>query len=120
MATWYFDSANGSNSNNGTSPDTPKQNYNPSGSAAGDTFLFKRGTTQTVTTALQWVQNGVSATQRARYGAYGEAQVAYSIWKYGAASGNMILNCAKTHWTDFEDMYFDMRNTDCRNSLYIA
>ena len=58
MAIWYFDSVNGSDSNGGHSANDAKQNYNPSGTAAGDTFLFKRGATQVVTTALQWVQNG--------------------------------------------------------------
>jgi parallel beta-helix repeat protein len=119
MTIWYFDAVNGSDSNPGTK-EAPKQFYNPAISAAGDTFLFKRGVTQVVTTPYQWVQNGISSTARSRYGAYGEAQVPYSIWKYGASSGNMILSCAKTHWTDFEDMYFDMRGTNCRNSLYIA
>lgn len=120
MTTWYFDAIGGSDSSDGLTPATAKQNYNPGISAAGDTFLFKRGVTQVVRVANQWVQNGTSATTRSRYGAYGEAQVPYSMWTYGAASGNMILNCAKTRWTDFEDMYFDMRNTNCRNSLYIA
>ena len=113
MTTWYFDAVNGSDSNPGTE-EAPKRFYNPAISAAGDTFLFKRGVTQVVTTPYQWVQNGISATARSRYGAYGEAQVPYSIWKYGASSGNMILNCAKTRWTDFEDMYFDMRGC-CQN-----
>src|SRR5574340_1271753 len=117
MTIWYFDAVNGSNGNNGTSPNTPKQTYSPSGTLPGDTFLFKRGTTQTVTTNYQWMQGGVSDTQRMRFGAYGEAQVAYSIWKYGN-TGNMILNAAQTSYVDFEDMYFDMRNSDCRNSVY--
>ena len=32
----------------------------------------------------------------------------------------MILNCATRKWVDFEDMYFDMRGTDCRNPIYFA
>lgn len=120
MTTWYFDSVNGSDSNNGTSPATPKKTYSPSGTLAGDTFLFKRGTTQTVTASYQWMQGGVSEAQRMRFGAYGTAQVPYSIWKYGAASGNMILNAAGSKYIDFEDMYFDMRNTNCRTSVYCA
>lgn len=120
MTIWHFDSVGGLDANDGLTPDTAKQTYNPGISLAGDTFLFKRGTTQVVTVTNQWVQNGTSATARSRYGAYGEAAVPYSIWTYAAASGNMILNCAKTHWTDFEDMYFDMRSSNCRNSLYIA
>lgn len=119
MTTWYFDSVNGSDSNNGTSTSTPKQNYSPTGTAAGDTFLFKRGTTQTVTVDYLWPQIGVSDTQRSRFGAYGVAQVAYSIWKYGNTT-HMILNAAQCSYTDFEDMYFDMRGTDCRQSVYCA
>lgn len=122
MTTWYFDSVNGSDSNDGKSPEKAKQNYSPNGSAAGDKFLFRRGTTQTVTTTSwgHWVQNGISDTQRALYGAYGEAQVPYSIWKYGGASGNMILNGSKSKYIDFEDMYFDMRNSNCRYSILFA
>ena len=119
MTTWYFDAVNGLDANDGLTAATAKQTYNPGISAAGDTFLFKRGVTQVVTTTNQWVQNGISETSRSRYGAYGESQVPYSIWTY-AASGNKILSAAKTHWTDFEDMYFDMRNSDCRDALYIA
>jgi parallel beta-helix repeat protein len=120
MTTWYFDAVNGLDANDGLTPDTAKQTYNPGISATSDTFLFKRGVTQIVTTPNQWIQNGASATVRARYGAYGVAQVPYSIWKYGAASGNMILNGARSKYIDFEDMYFDMRSTDCRNSIYFA
>ncbi|HEX8874143.1 MAG TPA: right-handed parallel beta-helix repeat-containing protein [Nitrosospira sp.] len=122
MTTWYFDSVNGSDSNNGTSASTPKQNYSafPLGLAApGDTFLFKRGTTQTITTAYKGVKNGISSTVRARYGAYGTAQVAYSTWRYGA-TGSIILNAAASQYIDFEDMYFDMRGTDCRNPINFA
>jgi parallel beta-helix repeat protein len=123
MTTWYFDSANGSDSNDGRSTSTPKQYYSafslPSASA-GDTFLFKRGTEQIITVAFRGVKNGSSDTVRTRYGAYGEAQVPYSIWKYGASSGNMILNAGQSKYIDFEDMYFDMRNTNCRNAVYCA
>lgn len=120
MTIWYFDSVNGSDSNDGKSIATAKKTYTPTGGANGDTYLFKRGTTQTVTVVGQWIWDGVSDTQRARYGAYGVAQVPYSTWKYGAASGNMILNAAGSKYIDFEDMYFDMRNTNCRTSLYCA
>jgi parallel beta-helix repeat protein len=120
MTDRYFDSVSGNDANDGLTPATAKQVYNPAAGADGDRFLFKRGTTQVVTVTNQWVRNGVSATARTYYGAYGEASVPYSTWTYAAASGNMILNCAKTHWTDFEDMYFDMRGANCRNSLYIA
>lgn len=123
MTIWYFDSINGSDSNNGTSSNTPKQSFsafNGYTPAPGDTVLFRRGTTQIITTAYKGVRSGASDTVRNRYGAYGEAQVPYSIWKYGAASGNMILNCAQQKYSDFEDMYFDMRGTNCRNGLYFA
>ena len=122
MTTWYFDSVNGSDSNNGTSVNTPKQNYSAFSlglAAAGDTFLFKRGTTQTITTAYKGVKDGVSSTARARYGAYGTAQVAYSTWRYGS-TGSIILNAAASKYIDFEDMYFDMRGTDCRNPINFA
>ncbi|HEX8874144.1 MAG TPA: right-handed parallel beta-helix repeat-containing protein, partial [Nitrosospira sp.] len=122
MTTWYFDSVNGSDSNSGTSTSAPKQNYSAFSlglAAPGDTFLFKRGTTQTITTAYKAVASGISATARARYGAYGTAQVPYSIWRYGT-TGNITLNAAASSYIDFEDMYFDMRGTDCRNPLNFA
>lgn len=121
MTTRYFDSVNGLDANDGLSAATAKQNYNPNGSSAGDTFLFKRGTTQTIVgTSLQWVQNGVSDTQRARYGVYGEADVPYAIWKGSATSGSRILNAAKSKYIDFEDFYFDMSDSSLADSVYCA
>ena len=119
MATWYFDAVNGSNANPGTI-DLPKQTWDATGTAPGDTFLFKRGVEQIVTTPTRGIRSGSSDTVRSRFGAYGEAQVPYSIWKYGAPSGNMILNGQQAKYIDFEDMYFDMRNSNCRNSVYCA
>ena len=114
MTTWYFDSVNGSDSNNGTNINTPKASYsafNLGSSTAGDTFLFKRGAEQVIAAAYKSVRSGLSDTVRSCYGAYGVAQVPYSIWRY-AATGNMILNAAQSKYIDFEDMYFDMRNSD--------
>ena len=54
MATYYFDSVNGSDVNAGTSEALPKQyydNWNQASTAAGDRLLFKRGTTQVIVTA---------------------------------------------------------------------
>src|SRR6478736_6732066 len=124
MATWYFDAVGGSDSNGGHSPSDALQNYtsfNTGLTVAGDTFLFKRGTTQTITTAGgKSVRSGSSDTVRSRFGAYGEAQVPYSIWKYGASSGNKILTAGRAQFIDFEDMYFDMRSADCRYGIYLA
>ena len=118
MADWYFDSVNGSDSNDGHSPAKAKQYYATAGTTTGDRFFFKRGTEQNVSAI--GVRSGSSATARAYYGAYGVAQVPYSIWKYSGAGGNMIINASRASYVDFEDMYFDMRNTDCRNALYLA
>lgn len=124
IQTWYFDSVNGSDSNGGHSPNNALQNYstfNTGLTGLGDILLFKRGTTQTISVVGgKSVRSGASDTVRARYGAYGEAQVPYSIWKYGAAGGNTILTAARSSYIDFEDMYFDMRNTNCRTSIYFA
>lgn len=120
MTTWYFDSVNGLDANDGLTPETAKQKYTITGTVAGDTFLFKRGTTQTVTASYQAVRNGTSETGHTRYGAYGEADVPYSIWKYGAASGSMILNASQSKYIDFEDMYFDMTGSNCRYSILFA
>jgi parallel beta-helix repeat protein len=121
MTTWYFDSANGSDGNNGTSPSTPKKNYDAftfASATPGDTYLFKRGTTQTIVTPYKDARSGASNTFRTRYGAYGEAQVPYSIWINPSAVGNMILNVSGRSYIDFEDMYFDGQAV-CLYSLYM-
>ena len=121
MTTWYFDSANGSDGNNGTSSSTPKKNYDAftfASATPGDTYLFKRGTTQTIVTPYKDARSGASNTFRTRYGAYGEAQVPYSIWINPSAVGNMILNVSGRSYIDFEDMYFDGQAV-CLYSLYM-
>src|SRR6478736_3715489 len=119
MADWYFDSVSGSDSNGGHSASDAKQNYSAFSAgtaAAGDRLLFKRGTTQTITADLKSVRSGSSDTVRTKYGAYGEAAVPYSIWKYGSSS-HIILNAARANYIDFEDMSFEMAGTDCRNPI---
>lgn len=123
MTTYYFDSVLGTDALAGTSKSAAKRDFNPFNGftpVAGDTLLFKRGSPQTITGAIKSIRGGSSDTARIRYGAYGEAQVPYSIWKYGTGAGNMILNAAQRSYLDFEDMYFDMRSSDCRNSIYLA
>jgi hypothetical protein len=123
MADWYFDSVSGNDANGGHSASDAKASYSAFSAgtaAAGDRLLFKRGTTQTITAANKSVRSGSSDTIRTKYGAYGEAAVPYSIWKYGAAAGNMILNAARGSYIDFEDMSFEMAGTDCRNGIYLA
>lgn len=68
MATYYIDPDNGASGNNGTSEATPKSAYSQLTVAAGDTVLFKRGTTHAGQIALT---NGTDANTRTTYGAYG-------------------------------------------------
>ncbi|MBA4141945.1 MAG: right-handed parallel beta-helix repeat-containing protein [Nitrosospira sp.] len=110
MATWYFDSVNGLDANNGTSSATPKQNYHlfsHAGATFGDTFLFKRGTTQIVNTAFTAALRGNSETVRSRYAVYGESDYNYCTWTNPTAVGGMVLNVAARRFIDFEDMRFD-------------
>jgi parallel beta-helix repeat protein len=111
MTDRYFDWYNGSDSNNGLTPSTPKQSYDAYRAAgngiAGDVFYIKRGTPQVVSTANIGAKVGVNNGQRTRYAAYGEAQVPYSIWTNPTAASDFILNVSGLSNIDFEDMYFD-------------
>jgi parallel beta-helix repeat protein len=121
VADIYFDSVNGSDSNNGSTPALAKQSYDAYAQGtmtAGDTYWFKRGTTQTIVTANTQAKAGSSDTVRTKYRAYGEAQVPYSIWVNPSAVGNQILNVSGRSYIDFEDMYFDGQNV-CIYSMYI-
>lgn len=120
MATWYFDPVNGLDANNGTSSDTPKQNYSTVGTAAGDVFLFKRGTTFNFAD-YKSLRSGTSDTVRTRYGAYGVAQVPYAIFKNPSGTNGMIFNGALSKFIIFEDMYFDMASSgNVVHSIYFA
>ena len=116
MTVWYFDSDGGSDSNNGKSEGAAKKFYETfvlagfPGAAQGDTYLFKRGTTQVISAANVGAGSGASTTQRTRYGAYGVAQVPYSIWTpppTGGLNNAYVLNVSGKSYIDFEDMYFD-------------
>lgn len=69
MATYYIDPDGGASGNNGTDPSTPKSAYSQLTVSAGDTVLFKRGTTHSGQIALT---NGTDSSTRTTYGAYGE------------------------------------------------
>lgn len=120
MTIWYFDPVNGLDANNGTSSATPKQNYFIAGTVAGDTFLFKRGTTFNFSD--YWpVRSGSSDSVRTRYGAYGVAQVPYATFKNPTGLNGMIFNGAQSKFITFEDMYFDMASTGIMTqSIYCA
>lgn len=68
MATHYVDPENGSSANNGLSEGAPKAAYSQLTVAAGDTVLFRRGTTHSGQIALT---NGTDSSTRTTYGAYG-------------------------------------------------
>ena len=113
MTSYYFDSVNGLDTNDGLTTSTPKQSYDAyaQGSmTAGDTYYFKRGTTQVISTLNTQVKAGSSTTVRTKYKAYGVAQVPYSIWTpppKGTLNNSYILNASGRSYIDFEDMYFD-------------
>ena len=76
MTDRYFDWYNGSDSNDGLTPSTPKKSYNDyragGGTTAGDRIFTKRGTPQYFTTLNIDVKSGSSDSVRTLYGAYGE------------------------------------------------
>lgn len=127
MTTWYFDSELGVDANDGKSIDKAKKSYQVfvlagfPGAAQGDTYLFKRGTTQVIDAANINAGAGASDTVRTKYGAYGVAAVPYSIWTpppSGTLNNAYILNVSGRSYTDFEDMYFDGLNR-ATYSLYM-
>lgn len=123
MTIWYFDSVNGSDSNDGKSIAQAKKSYaqfrQNVPSAPGDTFLFKRGTTQKIDIIYTSIVTGIDNNNRSRYGAYGDAQVPYSIWQNPSGDGNFILNASGRSYVVLEDMYFDGQGI-CPYSLYLV
>lgn len=119
MTTRYFDSILGSDGNDGLTSGTAWASYDAKRAsiATSDTLLFKRGTTQTIVTTNMDAKSGVAGAATV-YGAYGVAQVPYSIWVNPSATGNMILNVSGRSNIVFEDMYFDGQ-TVCQYSLYM-
>lgn len=117
MPIYYYDAVNGLDANNGTDPSTPRQTYTSSGSVAGDTYLFKRGTTQQFP-AMVTARTGTSDAVRTRYGVYGTSDTPYATFKV-ASGATTIMNAAFTKYCTFEDIKFDMQNAAV-HSLYCA
>lgn len=123
MTTWYFDSVNGLDANAGTSASSPKQSYTAfvlAGLGAnGDTFLFKRGTTQTITSAFISFRNGTSDTVRSRFAVYGDSDTNYCTWKNPTAAGGFVIIMANRSYIDVEDMRFDAQGVN-GSAIYCA
>lgn len=68
MTTYYIDPENGSSANDGSSPALAKSRYSQLTVAAGDTVLFRRGTTHPGQISPT---NGTDANTRTTLGAYG-------------------------------------------------
>lgn len=111
MTTWYFDWDNGSDSNAGTSAAAPKKKsydaFNLNLASAGDTFLFKRGTRQIISTQWKYVKPGAGRDMPTRYGAYGVAQVSNYWFDNPSGIGGMILLAANSSFIEFDDAWFD-------------
>lgn len=109
MATYYLDSVSGNDSNNGLSTSTPKKNYQTINYAAGDTLLFKRGTTQNITSEFKGVNAGSASAGYTTFGVYGDSDVPYVTFTKNPpiGSSSMILNMSQTSWVKFEDIFFD-------------
>ncbi|MBU6163276.1 MAG: hypothetical protein KGO50_19360, partial [Myxococcales bacterium] len=115
MATYYLDSVSGNDSNNGLSTSTPKKNYQTINYAAGDTLLFKRGTTQNITSEFKGVNAGSASAGYTTFGVYGDSDVPYVTFTKNPpiGSSSMILNMSQTSWVKFEDIFFD-----CTGNVY--
>lgn len=120
MATYYFDSVNGLDANAGTSEALPKQHYdnwNQASTAAGDRFLFKRGTTQIIATAGKSLIGGSSGNV-VYYGAYGDAALPRPKFVATHATTGIFNQSRRVHYT-VEDWHFDMQGV-AFNSMYIS
>lgn len=124
MASWYFDWIRGSDSNDGLSPQTPKKSYdtfNLGSAAAGDSFLFRRGTPQYIDTIYKGIKAGVAGGRKSYYGVYGESDVPHATFYNLTSIGNMIFNAANTSNVIMEDLMFDMSpSADVRQAIYCA
>lgn len=122
MTTWYFDATNGVDANAGTSISAPKkmwENFSQPSAAAGDTFLFLRGTTQVFVNGFTQLKGGTSETAICRYGVYGSGTSPVT-WTKPSGAGNMLLNLSNAlKYIDVEDMVFDA-GTVCLNVIYCA
>lgn len=120
MAIYYFDSVNGSDSNNGISEQTPWANWQAKFGAnvfAGDTCAFKRGTQQVVTTQFQGLRGGSNAANPSKmiaYGPYGPKPK----FVYGGTPWGYILNAANISNFLIEDLDFD--GLGANSTIYIA
>jgi hypothetical protein len=114
MATYYFDWDNGNDANAGTSEALPWKSYDAkfASTTTNDVLYFKRGTTQTVTTAFLGVRNGF------RMYAYGVGPRPRWVASGAAASNGMILNFSRRENMVVEDQDFDA--TGCNRALYCA
>ena len=123
MADWYFDWDNGSDANAGNSAAAPKKSYdafNLNSAAAGDTFWFKRGTRQIISTQWKYVKPGAGRDMPTRYRAYGEAQVSNYWFDNPSGIGGMILLAANSSFIHFDDAWFDCSGPGVTKSLYAA
>lgn len=120
MTTYYFDWDNGDDTNNGTSSATPKKSYDAYTAlgTAGDSFLFKRGTTQIISTAFKSVRSGSAAAGRTYYGVYGTATVPYATFKNPSGAGNIVLNFGGKNNLLVENLRFDA--TNCNMAVYVG
>jgi len=107
MATYYFDGTNGDDANAGTSEALPWKSYDAkfSSTTTNDVLYFKRGTTQTVTTAFQGIRDGF------RMYAYGAGPRPRWVASGAQASSGMILNFSRRTNVVVEDQDFDATGT---------
>lgn len=120
MATYYFDSVNGNDSNPGTDINAPKATYDAwtqASTAAGDRFLFKRGTTQLITTSNKSLIGGTAAAP-VYYGAYGPSHLPRPKFITTNTATGIFNQSRRSHYI-VEDWHFDMEGAEI-NSLYIS
>ena len=118
MATYYFDANLGSNTTGDGSLANPWQYYEGKYTSivAGDRLLFKRGTTQLITTIYIPLISGNSSTQT-YYGVYGSG-TGKVTWA-GQNVWGSLLNGSKKSYVTLEDFDFDGSN-QTSGTIYFA
>lgn len=119
MATYYFDSALGSDTTGNGSQALPWATYNGkyASLANGDVCFFKRGTNQVISTLYRQFRSGTSAAAPFTFGAYGTG--ANPIFTYPASPWGYILNGGNLKWVTVEDIDFDCGGLS-QSGIYIA
>lgn len=121
MATLYFDSVLGSDTTGDGSLANPWATYEGKfgSTASTDTCLFKRGTTQIITTSFRAPRSGSSLAAPFTMAAYGVGARPIFSFPNAAGSWGAILNGSNLSYVTLEDLDFDCSTTNATKNTAI-